>query len=53
MAQSRGSDRQARGFVLKALTAGAVSLTVFESRVVEGLVADRLVVRDGDFIRLP
>ena len=53
--QSRfeGSDRQARGRVLKALTTGAVSPRVFERRIVDGLVADRLVVHDGDRIRLP
>ena len=53
--QSRfeGSDRQARGRVLKALTTGAVSPRSFEPRIVAGLVADRLVVHDGDRIRLP
>lgn len=53
--QSRfeGSDRQARGRVLLALTKGSVPAQSFPARIVDGLVADRLVVRDGDSIRLP
>lgn len=54
-AQARfdGSDRQARGRVLGALTAGPLPAESFAGRIVDGLVADRLVVRDGSAVRLP
>ena len=48
-----GSARQARGRVLHALAAGAVPAHDFPEPIVAGLVADRLVVRDGTLIRLP
>ena len=53
--QSRfeGSDRQARGRVLRALTAGPVLADGFAPHILDSLVADRLVVADGDRIRLP
>ena len=48
-----GSDRQARGAVLRTLLDGARSADEFPARIVDGLVADRLVVRSGDLIHLP
>ena len=48
-----GSDRQARGAVLRALGAGARPAGDFPARIVESLVADRLVTRTGDLLRLP
>lgn len=49
----QGSDRQARGGVLRALTAGPAGADAFDVRIVDGLVADRLVVRDGKTLSLP
>jgi A/G-specific adenine glycosylase len=53
--QSRfeGSERQTRGRVLKALTGGPAPAAEFAVHIVDGLVADRLVVRAGDLLRLP
>ena len=53
--QSRfeGSARQARGRVLKALTGGPAPASAFAADIVDGLVADRLVVRVGERLRLP
>jgi A/G-specific adenine glycosylase len=53
--QSRfeGSERQARGRVLKTLTGGPAPSDAFPAHVVAGLVSDRLVVRDGGRLRLP
>jgi A/G-specific adenine glycosylase len=48
-----GSARQARGRVLHALAAGAAPADDFPEAIVAGLVADRLVVRDRDTLRLP
>jgi A/G-specific adenine glycosylase len=48
-----GSDRQARGAVLRVLLDGAHPAEQFPPRIVAGLVADRLVVRSGDTIDLP
>ena len=48
-----GSDRQARGAVLRALLDGARPAEQFRPRIVAGLVADRLVVRSGETIHLP
>ena len=49
-----GSERQARGRVLQALTAGRPASTAdFAAHIVDGLVADRLVVRRGDVLTLP
>ena len=55
MPQSRfeGSGRQARGRVLHALAGGPVPAVRFDAAIVAGLVADRLVVRDGATVRLP
>lgn len=52
-ARFQGSDRQARGRVLRALTTGAAPADQFAAHIVDGLVADRLVVRDGPALRLP
>jgi len=48
-----GSDRQARGAVLRRLLDGARSSDEFPPRIVDGLVEDRLVVRSGGLIHLP
>jgi A/G-specific adenine glycosylase len=48
-----GSDRQARGRVLRALGAGPQPGSRFDERIVEGLVADGLVEVAGDVLRLP
>ena len=48
-----GSVRQARGRVLHTLADGAAPIDVFSPTVVDGLVADRLDVREGSRIRLP
>ena len=62
-ARFEGSDRQARGRLLRALTAGTVAVTEVSTvmgcdrtraeRLVQSLVADGLVVVDGDRLRLP
>jgi A/G-specific adenine glycosylase len=48
-----GSDRQARGDVLRALHHGPRPADEFPTRIVAGLIADRLVTRTGDSLRLP
>jgi A/G-specific adenine glycosylase len=48
-----GSARQARGRVLRVLVAGAAPVHDFAPTIVDGLVADRLVVREDDTLRLP
>ena len=48
-----GSDRQARGDVLRALHHGPRPASDFAARIVDGLVADRLVARTGSQLRLP
>ena len=48
-----GSDRQARGAVLRALDAARARRRRSPARIVDGLVADRLVVRTGDVLHLP
>jgi A/G-specific adenine glycosylase len=48
-----GSDRQARGDVLRALHRGPRPADAFPAPIVDGLVADRLVARTGDQLRLP
>ncbi|HYN33468.1 MAG TPA: A/G-specific adenine glycosylase [Ilumatobacteraceae bacterium] len=48
-----GSDRQARGRVLKALGAGAQPRGAFDARIVDSLVADGLVAVDDDVLTLP
>jgi len=48
-----GSDRQARGRVMAALNGGPSTTDAFDRRILDGLVADRLVVRDGWHVRLP
>lgn len=48
-----GSVRQARGDVLRRLTLGAAPCSELRADIVAGLVADGLVVVDGDHVRLP
>ncbi len=48
-----GSARQARGRVLHALAAGAARADDFPAAIVDGLVADRLIVREHETLRLP
>ncbi len=48
-----GSDRQARGEVLRRLGAGPLPASEFDRRIVDGLVADGLVDRVDDELRLP
>jgi A/G-specific adenine glycosylase len=48
-----GSDRQARGRVLRALGERPRSASDFDSRIVAGLVADGLVESDGTTLTLP
>ena len=49
-----GSARQARGALLRALGDGPRPAAAFAPGIVDGLVADRLVIRDGDdSLRLP
>ena len=48
-----GSDRQARGRVLKALGDRPRSVADFDPRIVAGLVADGLVDSDGTTLTLP
>jgi len=48
-----GSDRQARGAVLRALHHGPRPASDFPPGIVEGLVRDRLVMRSGDVLALP
>lgn len=48
-----GSDRQARGRVLRALGDGPRPSSDFDARIVDGLVADALVARDSALVRLP
>jgi A/G-specific adenine glycosylase len=48
-----GSDRQARGAVLRALHGGPQPAAGFPTRIVDGLVADRLVERAGALLQLP
>lgn len=48
-----GSDRQRRGDVLRALHVGSQPAAALPANIVDGLVADRLVVRHGDDVRLP
>ena len=48
-----GSDRQARGAVMRALGDGPRAADEFPVRIIDGLVADRLVARSGATIHLP
>ena len=48
-----GSARQARGRVLEALLSGPRPAVDFARPIVDSLVADGLVVTDGDALRLP
>jgi len=52
-ARFEGSDRQARGRVLKAVGDGPRPLGEFDPRIVAGLVADRLVVVSNGRLALP
>jgi A/G-specific adenine glycosylase len=48
-----GSDRQARGAVLRSLLDGPRPAAQFPPRIVAGLAAEGLVERVGDLLRLP
>jgi A/G-specific adenine glycosylase len=48
-----GSDRQARGRVLRRLGRGPAPAAEFPPRIVAGLLDDRLVVRSGSDLQLP
>jgi A/G-specific adenine glycosylase len=48
-----GSDRQARGRVLRTLSDGPAAASEFPPAIVAGLLADRLVVTAGAELRLP
>jgi A/G-specific adenine glycosylase len=48
-----GSDRQARGAVLRALADGPRPARDFPAHIVDGLGADRLVTRTADMLHLP
>ncbi len=48
-----GSDRERRGRLLAALGDRARPAATFDAHIVDGLVADGLVERDGDRLRLP
>ncbi len=52
-ARFEGSARQARGRVLKALGDGPAPTSQFDERIVDSLVADGLVERIGEIVRLP
>ena len=49
----RGSDRQARGDVLRAIHDGPRPVTAFDPGIVAGLLADGLVARTGELLHLP
>jgi A/G-specific adenine glycosylase len=48
-----GSDRQARGRVLRQLARGPAPAAEFPPRIVAGLITDRLIVRSGSDLQLP
>jgi A/G-specific adenine glycosylase len=48
-----GSDRQARGDVMRAIHDGPCLMSAFEPRIVDGLLADGLVARTGNLLHLP
>jgi A/G-specific adenine glycosylase len=48
-----GSDRQARGRVLRSLHDGPQPLDSMDARIVDGLAADGLVTVSGRFVELP
>ena len=52
-ARYEGSDRQRRGAVLRALHDGPRPAADFPPHILDGLLADRLVVRTDDTLRLP
>ncbi len=52
-ARFAGSDRQARGAVLRELGAGTRPQAAFDARILAGLAADGLVRFDGDAVSLP
>ncbi|MGA9278495.1 MAG: A/G-specific adenine glycosylase [Ilumatobacter sp.] len=52
-ARFEGSDRQRRGRVMAALNAGPRPADSFDAAIVDGLVGDGLVERDGDLVHLP
>ncbi len=52
-ARFEGSERQARGHVLSALVTGAAPAVRFDQRILDGLVADGLVVIEAGTASLP
>ncbi len=52
-ARFEGSDRQARGIVLRELGSGPRPAAGFDQRIIDGLVADGLVRAVGDDVCLP
>lgn len=52
-AKFEGSDRQARGAVLRALGRGRCAVGDFDRRIVDGLINDGLVVVTNDMAHLP
>jgi len=52
-AKFEGSDRQARGRVLRSVHHGPRPVADFDRRIVDGLAADGLVVVRGDTVALP
>jgi A/G-specific adenine glycosylase len=48
-----GSARQSRGQVLRVLANGSAPAGDFSATIIDGLVADRLVVREHETLRLP
>jgi A/G-specific adenine glycosylase len=52
-AKFEGSDRQARGAVLRAIHSGPAPVDAFDQRIVAGLVADRLVAITDTTVHLP
>jgi A/G-specific adenine glycosylase len=48
-----GSDRQRRGQVMAAVNRSPASADRFDAAIVDGLLRDGLIERDGDLLRLP
>jgi A/G-specific adenine glycosylase len=48
-----GSDRQRRGLVMAAVNVSPAPAAAFDRAIVDGLVRDGLIERDGDLLRLP
>jgi len=48
-----GSNRQARGRILRRLVEGAAPESAFDAEILEGLLTDGLIVRTSDTVHLP